>query len=136
MSINLSNPFCINNDSTQIVTRDITKLITQFTDNLIYNTITPLKFERFPEDIFTLPLVREHHDLYFPILLLAHLNKKIIIDHFHSILNPQMRPLSKTFIQIIFFCLLQMYFLTFSPSLKNITLSVVILSLYPLLSKH
>ena len=64
MSIKLSNPFCINNESSQIVTRDVTKLITQFTENLIYNTITPLKFERFPEDVFTLPLIREHHDSY------------------------------------------------------------------------
>ena len=64
MAIKLLNPFRINRDSTQIITRAITKYITQFTDNLRYNTVNPLQFERFPEDIFTLPLVREHHDSY------------------------------------------------------------------------
>ena len=64
MALKLPNPFRINADSTQIVTRDTTKYITQFTENLRYNTITPLPFEKFPEDIFTLPLIREHHDSY------------------------------------------------------------------------
>ena len=89
MSLKLSNPFCINNDTSQIVTRDITKLITQFTENLIYNTITPLKFERFPEDFH---LSVNIMTLTFSILLLIRLNQMITIDHLLFIFHPQMKP--------------------------------------------
>ena len=55
-------PFVFN--SSQRVTRDISQTLTQFLNNLIYNSTTPLSFETYPEDIYTIPLIREHHDSY------------------------------------------------------------------------
>ena len=56
-------PFVFN--TSQRVTRDISQTLTQFLNNLIYNSTTPLSFETYPEDIYTTPLIREHHDSYF-----------------------------------------------------------------------
>ena len=55
-------PFVFN--TTQRITRDISHTLTQFLNNLIYNSTTPLSFESYPEDIYTTPLLREHHDPY------------------------------------------------------------------------
>ena len=55
-------PFVFN--TSQRVTRDISQTLTQFINNLIYNSTTPLSFETYPEDIYTTPLIREHHDSY------------------------------------------------------------------------
>ena len=55
-------PFVFN--TSQRVTRDISQTLTQFLNNLIYNSTTPLSFETYPEDIHTIPLIREHHDSY------------------------------------------------------------------------
>ena len=55
-------PFVFN--TSQRVTRDISQTLTQFLNNLIYNSTTPLSFETYPEDIYTIPLIREHHDSY------------------------------------------------------------------------
>ena len=55
-------PFVFN--TSQRVTRDISQTLTQFLNNLIYNSTTPLSFETYPEDIYTIPLIREHHDVY------------------------------------------------------------------------
>ena len=54
-------PFALN--TSQRITRDISPLI-QFLNNLIYNSTTPLSFETYPEDIYTTPLICEHHDSY------------------------------------------------------------------------
>ena len=35
-----------------------------FLNNLIFISTTPLSFETYPEDIYTTPLIREHHDSY------------------------------------------------------------------------
>ena len=51
-------------NTSQRVTRDISQTLTQFRNNLIYNSTTPLSFETYPEDIYTTPLIREHHDSY------------------------------------------------------------------------
>ena len=55
-------PFVFN--TTQRITRDVSQTLTQFLNNLIYNSTTPLPFETYPEDIYTTPLIREHHDSY------------------------------------------------------------------------
>ena len=50
--------------TSQRITREISQTLTQFLNNLIYNSTTPLSFETYPEDIYTTPLIREHHDSY------------------------------------------------------------------------
>ena len=55
-------PFILN--TSQRITRDTSQTLTQFLNNLIYNSTTPLFFETYPEDIYTIPLIREHHDSY------------------------------------------------------------------------
>ena len=55
-------PFVFN--TTQRITRDVSQTLTHFLNNLIYNSTTPLSFETYPEDIYTAPLIREHHDSY------------------------------------------------------------------------
>ena len=55
-------PFLFN--TSHRVTRDISQTLTQFPNNLIYNSTTPLSFETYPEDFYTTPLIREHHDSY------------------------------------------------------------------------
>ena len=55
-------PFAVN--TSQRITRDTSHTLIQFLNNLIYNSTTPLSFETYPEDIYTTPLIREHHDSY------------------------------------------------------------------------
>ena len=55
--------FAINPNSSNI-TRNIKESIIKFIENIRYNIVTPLPFETYPEDIYTTPLIREHHDLY------------------------------------------------------------------------
>ena len=55
-------PFVFN--TSHRVTRDNSQTLTQFLYNLIYNSTTPLSFETYPEDVYTTPLIREHHDSY------------------------------------------------------------------------
>ena len=50
--------------SSQRITRDISHTLLQFLNNRIYNSTTPLSFETYPEDIYTTPLIRDHHDSY------------------------------------------------------------------------
>ena len=49
------------------VPRELSQTISKFPNNLMYNSTVPLSFETFPEDIYTKPLIREHHDssLYY-----------------------------------------------------------------------
>ena len=44
------------------ITRELSQTLSKFLNNLIYNSTTPLSFETFSEDIYTLPLIREHHN--------------------------------------------------------------------------
>ena len=46
------------------VTRELSQILSKFLNNLIYNSTVPLSFENFLEDIYTIPLIREHHDSY------------------------------------------------------------------------
>ena len=46
------------------ITRELSNTIPKFLRNLIYNSFVPLSFETYPEDIYTIPLIREHHDSY------------------------------------------------------------------------
>ena len=55
-------PFASN--PSQRITRDISHTLLLFLNNLIYNSTTALSFETYPEDIYTTPLIREHHDSY------------------------------------------------------------------------
>ena len=54
-------PFVCNNTS-QRITRELSQFLSKFPNNLIYNSTAPLSFETYPEDIYTIPLIREHHD--------------------------------------------------------------------------
>ena len=38
--------------------------LSRFLNNLIHNSTVPRSFETYPEDIYTIPLIREHHDFY------------------------------------------------------------------------
>ena len=44
--------------------RDTTQGLTKLLKNHIYNSTVPLFFETNPEDIYTTPLICEHHDSY------------------------------------------------------------------------
>ena len=55
-------PFVCDNTSHHI-TREISRTLTIFL-TFIYNSTAPFSFETFPEDIYTTPLIREHHDSY------------------------------------------------------------------------
>ena len=44
--------------------RELSQTVSKFLNNLIYNSTVPLSFETFPEDIYTIPLIREHNDSY------------------------------------------------------------------------
>ena len=55
-------PFASN--TSHRITRDTSHTLIQFINNLIFNSTTPLSFETYPEDIYTAPLIREHHDSY------------------------------------------------------------------------
>ena len=57
-------PLLFASNPSQRITRDISHTLLQFLNNLIYNSTTPLSFETYPEDIYTTPLIREHHDPY------------------------------------------------------------------------
>ena len=46
------------------ITRELSRTISKFLNNLIHNSTVPLSFETFPEDIYTIPLICEHHDSY------------------------------------------------------------------------
>ena len=54
--------FAVN--TSQRITRDTSHTLIQFLNNLIYDSTTPLSFETYPEDIYTTPLIREHHDSF------------------------------------------------------------------------
>ena len=58
----LPPPFTISPEKT--LSRNLTKDITPFLHNLIYNSTKPLPFENHPIDIYSFPLIREHHDSY------------------------------------------------------------------------
>ena len=55
------------NNTSQPNTRELLQTLSKILNNLIYNSIAPLPFETYPEDIYTIPLIREHHDsnLYY-----------------------------------------------------------------------
>ena len=55
-------PFVFDNTHHR-VTRNLSQTLSEFLINLINSTV-PLSFETFPEDIYTIPLIREHHDSY------------------------------------------------------------------------
>ena len=65
--MNLPIPFALDPIATTIATittRRIKESITTLIENLRYNMTTPLSFETYPEDYYTAPLIREHHDSY------------------------------------------------------------------------
>ena len=51
-------------DSHSRVSLETTKKLTKFHKNRIYISTVPLSLEAYPEDIYTLPVMREHHDSY------------------------------------------------------------------------
>ena len=52
------------NNSSQRCTREFSQTLSKFFNNLIDNSTAPLSFETYPEDIYFIPLIREHHDSY------------------------------------------------------------------------
>ena len=81
-------PFVFN--TSQRITRDVSQTLTQFLNNLIYNSTTPLSFETYPEDIYTTPLIREHHDSYL-----------YYIETHSLVLNSEEPPFSIPFTSLI-----------------------------------
>ena len=77
-------PFVFN--TSHRVTRDISQTLTQFLNNLIYNSTTPLSFETYSEDNYTTPLIRDHHDSYL-----------YYIDTHSLVLNSEEPPFSIPF---------------------------------------
>ena len=61
LSTLLHLPFAFD-DTHYRFTRDTFQILSNILENLIYNYTVPLSFETYPEDIHTLPLIREHHD--------------------------------------------------------------------------
>ena len=55
-------PFC--HFTRKTFSRNLRKDINTFFHNLIYNSTKPLPFENLPTNIYSVPLVREHHDSY------------------------------------------------------------------------
>ena len=51
-------------DTHHRLSRDTSQILTKLLKSLIYSTTTPLPFESYPEDIYSIPLIREHHDSY------------------------------------------------------------------------
>ena len=56
-------PFVCDNSSHRI-TRELSQTPSNFPNILIYNSTAPFSLETYPEDIYTIPLIREHHDSY------------------------------------------------------------------------
>ena len=56
-------PFALDSSCSRL-SRENTKISTEFLKNLTHNSTVPLSFETYPEDTFTSPLIREHHDSY------------------------------------------------------------------------
>ena len=56
-------PFVCDNTS-QRITREHAQTLSKFLNNLIYISTAPLWFETYPEDTYTILLIREHHDSY------------------------------------------------------------------------
>ena len=56
-------PFACDNTS-QPITRELSHTLSKFLNNLIYNSTAPLSFETYPEDIYTIPFIREHQDSF------------------------------------------------------------------------
>ena len=104
-------PFALN--TSQRITREISHTLTQFLNNLIYNSTTPLSFETYPEDIYTIPLIREHHDSYLYYIdtgsLLPNSEEPPFSIPFTSQTNPSDTFRKKTSILIIFIFLSPMY---------------------------
>ena len=78
-------PFVCNNAS-QRITREISHTFSKFLNNLIYNSTVPLSFGTYPDDIYTIPLIREDNDscLYY-------------IDHHSLVASPDEPPFSIPF---------------------------------------
>ena len=113
-------PFVYN--TSQRVTRDISQTHTQFLNNLIYNSTTPLSFETYPEDIYTTPLIREHHDSYLYYIDTHSLVANSEEPHFlFPLLLSQLAPIpfEKTFILTISISLLLMSLQAFSTIFKK-----------------
>ena len=56
-------PFVCDNTSHRI-TRELSQTPPEFLNNLIYKSTAPLSWKTYPEDIYTIPLIREYHDSY------------------------------------------------------------------------
>ena len=52
-------------DTRSRLPRENTQILVQLFKNLISNSTVPLLFETYPEVIYTIPLICEHHDSYF-----------------------------------------------------------------------
>ena len=103
-------PFALN--TSHRITREISHTLIQFLNNLIYNSTTPRSFETYPEDIYTTPLIREHHDSYLYYIDTGSLLPNLKNIHFLFLSLLKQTPLillQKTSILIIFIFLSPMY---------------------------
>ena len=54
-------PFAIDPFRSRL-SRENTNILTRFLEHLIYNSTVPLSFGSYSEDIYTISLIRQHHD--------------------------------------------------------------------------
>ena len=131
-------PFSID-DSHSRLSRGITQNFTEYHINFILNFTVPLSFETYPEDFYTIPVIREHQDSYLHYIH-AHSLVKIPDEPFFPTLLHLFLPLLKLFLktstQPMFTFLSFMYSPLFSKtSPKRIIFHLNLLS-HPPLYKH
>ena len=127
-------------DSHSRLSPDTTQILAKFPKNPIYNSTVTLSFETLPEDSYTPPLIREHHDSYLYYIdahsLVEILDELSFSNTFTSPFNSTEIFRETTSTQLIF-TFLSLMFLPHFPkeSPKRIVFYINMLSI-PLLNKH
>ena len=92
--MNLPIPFALDPNAT-FTTRRVNESITNLFDNFRYNITKPLQFETYPEDIYTTPLIRDHHVSYFYYIETHSLTQDVNSTSLSIILNTQQSVYNK-----------------------------------------
>ena len=94
--------------------------ITKFIDNLRYSIITPLPFETYPEDSYTTPLIKEHHDSYLYYIESHSLTQDVNTTPFSIIFNTQQVVYNKHIYRSKTFIPIPQVFLAFLAKLEEL----------------
>ena len=133
-SFSIPLPFSID-DSTSRFSRDTTQILTKFLKNRIYNFTVLLSFETYPEEIYTIPRIRENFS-YIDTHSLVETPDEPSSASPLPLLLTLLKRFVKTSTQSKFTFLSLMFLPLFSKtSLKRIIFYINMLSL-PLLYKH